>query len=235
MKINQKTIIIAAIAVVGLGILATIAGIAIFVAVKLHSDKGPDMYDAYANRAYYGGGQRVYSKGCDGFANIRSTPGGSIIGKLKNGPDGAEKLGEEGSWTRINYHGVIGYVYSNVLQTTPTAYVDINLDLNWLTGTWENGGHCLYLYDNGQWACGYGETTDYGTYIPEGHSIKFTTLYTEPGASPRGTFFLDVSIYGNALGSYRKHDFSSSEGSKYTKDYYKKVKKNTASKLKHRI
>ena len=68
-------------------------------------------------------GQKVYSNAYDGFLNIRQAPNGGapILGVLKNGPDGAILLGSEGEWKKIDYHGIVGYVYGKYVQFTPTA------------------------------------------------------------------------------------------------------------------
>ena len=67
-------------------------------------------------------GQMVYSNAYDGFLNIRQAPNGGarILGVLKNGPDGATLLGSEGEWKKIDYHGLVGYVFEKYVQYTPT-------------------------------------------------------------------------------------------------------------------
>lgn len=65
---------------------------------------------------------KVYSNAYDGFVNIREKPDGNapILGVLRNGPDGAIMLNKDGYWTKIDYHGVVGYVATQYIQTTPT-------------------------------------------------------------------------------------------------------------------
>ena len=65
---------------------------------------------------------RVYSNAYDGFVNIRQSPSSKapILGVLKNGPDGAILLGAEGEWKKIDYNGIVGYVYEKYVQDTPT-------------------------------------------------------------------------------------------------------------------
>lgn len=65
---------------------------------------------------------KVYSNAYDGFVNIRQSPSSSapILGVLKNGPDGAVLLGTEGEWKKIDYNGIVGYVYEKYVQDTPT-------------------------------------------------------------------------------------------------------------------
>ena len=71
---------------------------------------------------------KVYSKAYDGYLNVRAQPTtkGQILGRLSNGPEGAELLGVEGKWTKVRVNGVVGYVWSADLQRTPTepVYVD---------------------------------------------------------------------------------------------------------------
>lgn len=65
---------------------------------------------------------KVYSNACDGFINIRQSPSSNapILGVLKNGPDGAFLISREGAWTKVNYHGIEGYVASQYIQDNPT-------------------------------------------------------------------------------------------------------------------
>ena len=65
---------------------------------------------------------KVYSNAYDGFVNIRQEPQSKapILGVLKNGPDGAVLLGTEGEWKKIDYNGIVGYVYEKYVQDTPT-------------------------------------------------------------------------------------------------------------------
>ena len=65
---------------------------------------------------------RVYSNSNDGFVNIRQTPQSKapILGVLRNGPEGAALLGHEGEWVKIDCNGIVGYVYEEYIQDTPT-------------------------------------------------------------------------------------------------------------------
>lgn len=65
---------------------------------------------------------RVYSNSKDGFVNIRQTPQSKapILGVLRNGPEGADLLGHEGEWVKIDCNGIVGYVYGEYIQDTPT-------------------------------------------------------------------------------------------------------------------
>ena len=73
-------------------------------------------------------GPRVYSNCYDGYLNVRSAPSSksTIVGTLRNGPEGAELLGVEGSWSKVRVNGVVGYVFSSYLQSTPTDPVYVN-------------------------------------------------------------------------------------------------------------
>lgn len=57
----------------------------------------------------------VYSISSDGFLNIREMPSASsnILGRLLTGGKGAEYLGSTGSWHRVRYEGVEGFVHAN--------------------------------------------------------------------------------------------------------------------------
>ena len=71
---------------------------------------------------------KVYSNAYDGYLNVRAQPStkAQILGKLKNGPEGAELLGVDGKWTKVRVDGVEGYVWSADVQSTPTdaVYID---------------------------------------------------------------------------------------------------------------
>lgn len=82
------------------------------------------------------GQSKVYSNCYDGYLNVRSTPSSKsqIVGKLKNGPEGAVLLGVEGSWSKVRVDGVVGYVASKYLQSTPTESVYV--DASAVIGQW---------------------------------------------------------------------------------------------------
>ena len=65
--------------------------------------------------------KKVYASSYDGFVNIRKGPNknATVLGVLRNGPEGALFLGVENGWTKINYKGIVGYVYSKYVQDTP--------------------------------------------------------------------------------------------------------------------
>ncbi len=67
-------------------------------------------------------GQKIYSNAYDGFVNIRQEPNSKakVVGVLRNGPEGAVLLGTEGEWKKIDCNGVVGYVYEQHVQFTPT-------------------------------------------------------------------------------------------------------------------
>ena len=89
-------------------------------------------------------GPRVYSNCYDGYLNVRSAPSSksTIVGTLRNGPEGAELLGVEGSWSKVRVNGVVGYVFSNYLQSKPTDPVHISASAVvgvWVMTTWSAG------------------------------------------------------------------------------------------------
>lgn len=81
-------------------------------------------------------GPMVYSNCYDGYLNVRAQPTtqSQILARLNNGPDGAELLGVEGKWSKVRVNGVVGYVSSNYLQSTPTDPVYI--DASAVVGDW---------------------------------------------------------------------------------------------------
>lgn len=116
-------------------------------------------------------GPRVYSNCYDGYLNVRAQPTtqSQIVGRLTNGSGGAELLGVEGTWSKVRVNGVVGYVASKYLQSTPTEPVYI--DASAVVGQWD-------------WD-GFGPATSY-TIQSNG---KFVRVSFE-GTSVSGTWYL---------------------------------------------
>lgn len=102
-------------------------------------------------------GPKVYSNCYDGYLNVRAQPTtqSQILARLNNGPDGAELLGVEGSWSKVRVNGVVGYVSSKYLQSTPTdpVYIDASV----VVGDWF--GDCsgvLKIKSNGKFEHTFG-------------------------------------------------------------------------------
>ena len=120
--------------------------------------------------------RKVYSNSYDGYLNVRSQPTSKskIVGRLSNGPAGAELLGVEGNWSRVRVNGVVGYVYSSHLQSTPTESVYINASAvvgEWVRVTWANG-YSYTIYENGKYS--YSDTEGgkaAGTWYLSGHNL----------------------------------------------------------------
>lgn len=95
-------------------------------------------------------GTRVYSNCYDGYLNVRSAPSSksTIVGTLRNGPEGAELLGVEGGWSKVRINGVVGYVFSNYLQSKPTDPVYINASA--VVGSWKGGGCTMTIKSDGK-------------------------------------------------------------------------------------
>ena len=98
---------------------------------------------------------KVYSNAYDGYLNVRAQPTtkSQVVGKLNNGPEGAELLGVEGKWSKVRVNGVEGYVSSAYVQSTPTQPVYINA--NAILGMWSydyqnsvgaDGGYCIHSF-----------------------------------------------------------------------------------------
>ena len=78
----------------------------------------------------------VYSNMYDGYLNVRAEPSSKskVVGTLRNGPEGAELLGVEGKWTKVNVNGVVGYIWSADTQSYPSDPVYI--DASAVVGEW---------------------------------------------------------------------------------------------------
>lgn len=97
---------------------------------------------------------KVYSNCYDGYLNVRQAPTtqSQIVGKLKNGSEGAELLGVEGTWSKVRVNGVVGYVASKYLQSTPTepVYVDASAFIGQWARVHMNGGTSFTIKSNGK-------------------------------------------------------------------------------------
>lgn len=117
---------------------------------------------------------RVYSNCYDGYLNVRAQPTSKsqILARLNNGSEGAELLGVEGNWSKVRVNGVVGYVSSKYLQSTPTdpVYIDASV----VVGRWEadyglsNAYDILKVESNGKFVRNFSEMgvsdTLYGTW-----------------------------------------------------------------------
>lgn len=114
-------------------------------------------------------GPKVYSNCYDGYLNVRAQPTtqSQILARLNNGPDGAELLGVEGSWSKVRVNGVVGYVSSKYLQSTPTDPVYI--DASAVVGKWaqdcglSNSYNILTINSNGKFVINWYEMGEGGT------------------------------------------------------------------------
>ena len=94
---------------------------------------------------------KVYSNCFDGYLNVRAEPSSKskILGTLPNGPEGAELLGVDGKWSKVRVNGVVGYVWSADVQSTPTEPVYIHATD--VVGEWSGSeSACLKIKDNGK-------------------------------------------------------------------------------------
>lgn len=127
----------------------------------------------------------VYACAYDGYVNIRQTASSRapIVGKFRNGPNGAEYLGEEGAWTYINCDGVVGYVYSKYVQRTPTVSYTGSASADWLEGIWYDCESTAryYFYNNGYYyyqpSCEGFDFEDYGRYVMQDNEVVLYLLY----------------------------------------------------------
>lgn len=99
-------------------------------------------------------GPRVYSNCYDGYLNVRAQPTtqSQIVGRLTNGSGGAELLGVEGTWSKVRVNGVVGYVASKYLQSTPTdpVYVDASAFIGQWARVHMGGGTSYTIKSNGK-------------------------------------------------------------------------------------
>lgn len=183
---------------------------------------------------------RVYANAYDGFTNIRATPSskGTILGKLRNGPEGALFLREEGNWIAIDYNGTTGYVYKTYVQNFPTKAVTVDVDGKWLEGVYltPGGGYSAYIiFDNGYYAYEhqYG-TIAYGRYKLEGNEIVLTAKNRTNDLDLEITPVerLKINVGRKTIGGMSKSRFISEEeweeyGGEiiFTKDSFKQFKK----------
>ena len=131
---------------------------------------------------------KVYSNAYDGYLNVRAEPTtkSQVVGKLSNGPEGAELLGVEGKWSKVRVNGVEGYVSSAYVQSEPTAAVYI--DAKHVVGHfgWVDSMFTEWVYSinsNGKYSysddCGDGEGES-GKWYLSGTSIVFKPNYGQP-------------------------------------------------------
>ena len=167
----------------------------------------------------------VYSNAYDGFANIRYEPSsnGEIAGQLRNGPRGAEYLGVEGKWTKVNFEGCEGYVLSSLVQSTPTK--PVNVDPGFIAGAWRidvGMGPCDYIvFTDGSYAYYHdsfceGAISEAGKWHLEENSIIFTKVYSFVNEE------VDRSITRFTINT-DKHQIESVDGT-YKRAYYDPAK-----------
>ncbi len=123
---------------------------------------------------------KVYSNCYDGYLNIRAEPSSKsqILGTLPNGAEGAELLGVEGKWSKVRVNGVVGYIWSADVQSTPTEPVFISASD--VVGEWalhkEYSGDAVYrVKSNGKFEFYEAEIdeTYQGTWYLSRYSIVF--------------------------------------------------------------
>ena len=194
-KINM--ILLCVITVVVLAVLG-VSGYLVF-ADRDDSRGIPKEYDTYNNSSLYGYGNEnlVYCDSYDGYLSIRATASskGEVIGRFRNGPRGAIKLGETGDWVEIEYDGLVGYVKKTYVSYSPTKEVTVDVDEKWLIGAWypSHGEYAYLIFNNGTYTVQYEYgTIAYGTYRLEGDEIIFNATMLR-------------SNHSYDIGSYERH------------------------------
>lgn len=192
-RININTILLSIIL-----ILLVAGGIGYFVLGNSDRARGvPEGIDTYGYGSYdYVSDNIVYCNSYDGYLSIRDTPSskGEKIGKFRNGPEGAIKLGETGNWVEIDCNGVVGYVSNKYVVTYPTKAVTVDIDEKWLAGPWypSHRSYAYMIFNNGTYTVQYEYgTLAYGTYHLEGDEIIFNATM--------------LANQGYDVGSYERH------------------------------
>lgn len=131
--------------------------------------------------SYYEGGEpeviMVYSNCYDGYLNVRAEPSSKsqIVGRLCNGPEGAELLGVEGAWTQVRVNDIVGYIWSADTQSYPSdpVYIDASV----VVGEWvwcDEYAHfdsCTIESNGDFYMSGYLSMDTSGTWHLSGHNI----------------------------------------------------------------
>ena len=164
----------------------------IFAGTKNETRGVPQEDSTYASD-YRQGADLVYADSYDGFLNIRATPSskGTIIGKFRNGPQGAVKLGVSGNWMEVECDGVVGYVSKSHVSYTPTKEVTVDVDDKWLMGPWypSHKEYAYLLFNNGTYTVQYEYgALAYGTYRLEGNEIIFNATVVMSGRYDIGSY-----------------------------------------------
>ena len=151
---------------------------------------------------------KVYSNAYDGYINIRESPHSNapVIGVFKNGPDGAILLSREGDWTKIEYNGIVGYVYTKYVQDVPTVAYTGTATIDQIAGVYDNFGFSLFLYFDGTYCIG-GEASvlERGRYILQNNEVKLMPLYSDFSESEEQILPIDVA--NKKVGNYKKQPF----------------------------
>lgn len=147
------------------------------------------IYDHYDENATI-----VYCNSYDGFLNIRAEASSKseILGKFRNGPEGAVYLSTSGNWVKVDCNGIVGYVHKPSVSYSPTKEVTIDVDAKWLMGPWypSSKEYAYLIFNNGTYAVQYYYgTIAYGTYKLEGDEIVFSANMV------RGGLGFDIASY----------------------------------------
>lgn len=172
-----------------------------------------------ANVRYSGNarpGDTVYSCSYDGFVNMRQSPSfkASIVGKFKNGPQGAILIQHIDQWMKIKVGGLVGYVPSRFVQDEPTVAYTGTVSADWLQCAWYGTDGIYCIFNNGYWIKNpYWDVEDdvYGYYIMENNSVKLIMVGkgSENGGisvTPRVIAELDINKSEKKIGDWTRMD-----------------------------
>ena len=110
----------------------------VVVVKETNSDKAADVPAQQSNQV-----TMIYSNSYDGFVNIRQQPSAksAILGSLTNNGPGAVFIANSGSWYKVNYNGIVGYVkkeYAKVGKVASSPATSAKKVYYVVIGSWES-------------------------------------------------------------------------------------------------
>ena len=188
---------------------------------------------------------RMYSNSYDGYTNVRQSASAksAVLGKLRNGNEYVNVIGQEGNWYEVEYYDMIGYVHKDYVSRNPSQPVTVDVDAKWLEGVW--GCYDGYQYDhdyflvfsNGKFVKDHSNgTIGYGRWRLEGNEIVFTIKRLADwgeeinAASCGDTYRLEIKKGARMLSGFAKHrlvddEYTDGTNKKYNKSAYNELKK----------
>ena len=183
---------------------------------------------------------RVYSNSYDGYTNVRQSASAkaAVLGKLRNGNEYVNVIGEQGNWYEVEYYDLIGYVHKDYVSRNPSQPVTVDVDANWLEGAWihEDSRSMYYeyihIFNNGKFA--REDSTDilgYGKWKLEGNEIVLTISHVTEwgkGSVNRGDVYrYEIKKSARKVGPHTKCKFANGDCyyEEYNKSLFNELKK----------